>query len=349
MPVDFLTPEQKASYVQFSGKLDEVQLARYFHLDEVDLSFVFQRRGDQNRLGIALQLGCVRFLGGFLTDLSQVPINIQWFVAHQLGISDISILLNYAQREATRREHASHIRTQYQYIEFKWPWSFQLGRLLYARSWISNERPSLLFDLATSWLIQHKILLPGVTTLTRLISEVRERATNRLWQRLSILPTQEQVKKLETLLQVPDGSRISRFDWYRKGPVTISGPAFNEAVDRYQELKDFGIDELDFTGIPPVRFKTIARHAGTVSMHKIARMPERKRTAILVAFVKAYETIALDEALDVLDLLINDIAGKAKNLGQQKRLRSLKDLDKSALALAEVGALILNENMQDGH
>ena len=77
-------------------------------------------------------------------------------------------------------------------------------------------------------------------------------------------------------------------------------------------------------------------------------MPERKRTAILVAFVKAYETIALDEALDVLDLLINDIAGKAKNLGQQKRLRSLKDLDKSALALAEVGALILNENMQDG-
>ncbi|MBM2900112.1 DUF4158 domain-containing protein, partial [Shigella sonnei] len=42
---------------------------------------------------------------------------------------------------------------------------------LYTRSWISNERPGLLFDLATGWLMQHRIILPGATTLTRLISE----------------------------------------------------------------------------------------------------------------------------------------------------------------------------------
>jgi TnpA family transposase len=76
-------------------------------------------------------------------------------------------------------------------------------------------------------------------------------------------------------------------------------------------------------------------------------MPENKRIAILVAFAKAYETIALDEALDVLDLLITYIAGEAKKLGQKKRLRTLKDLDKSALALAEVCVLILNESMPD--
>lgn len=138
------------------------------------------------------------------------------------------------------------IRDQYQYREFTWPGSFRLSRLLYTRSWISNERPSLLFDLATGWLIQHKILLPGASTLTRLISEIRERATNRLWLRLSALPTQEQAAKLETLLQVPEGSRTSRFDRFRKGPVTISGPAFNEAVDRYLGLKAFGMRELKF-------------------------------------------------------------------------------------------------------
>lgn len=68
------------------------------------------------------------------------------------------------------------------------------------------------------------------------------------------------------MLQVSEGTRTSCFDRYRKGPVKISGPAFNEAVGRYRELKAFGMHELDFTGIPPVRFKGIARHAGIISM-----------------------------------------------------------------------------------
>lgn len=348
MSVDFLTTEQKTQYGQFSGEPNEVQLARYFHLDETDLALIANRRGDQNRLGFALQLTAARFLGCFLSDLTLVPAIVQTLVATQLSIDDITVLAGYAQRETTKREHTALIRKYYDYHEFtETPWGFRLSRLLYTRAWISNERPSLMFDFATAWLTQHKVLLPGATTLTRLISEIRERAVNRLWQRLSSLPTSEQKAKLETLLQVPEDARSSSFDRYQKGPVTISAPAFNASVERYLELQAFGIAEIDFSHIPPVRLKNLARHAGIITVPKIARMPEDKRTAILVAFVKSFETIALDDALDVLDMLITEIAGNAKRLGQKNRLRTLKDLDKSALALADVCALILNEETHD--
>ncbi len=344
MPVDFLTAEHQARYRQFSGEPNNEQLARYFHLDDADLAFIFNRRGKHNRLGFALQLTSVRFLGAFLDDLTMVPAKVKRFVGRQVAVYDVSVLANYAKRDNTKWEHAALIREQYGYHEFSNPpWPFRLSRRLFSRAWISNERPTLMFDFAMAWLIQHKVLLPGVTTLIRLISEIRERAANQLWLRLSSLPTDQQKAKLETLLQVPEGHRTSRFDRFRKGPVTISSPAFNEAVERYRDLQAFGMGGLNFSRIPPIRLKSLARHAGMISMHKIAGMTEDKRIAILVAFAKAFETIALDEALDVLDLLITNITGEAKKIGQKNRLRSLKDLDKSALTLAAVCTLLIGE------
>ncbi len=89
-----------------------------------------------------------------------IPSGVRHFTARQLGIRDITVLAEYGQRENTRREHAALIRQHYQYREFAGPWTFRLTRLLYTRSWISNERPGLLFDLATGWLMQHRIILP---------------------------------------------------------------------------------------------------------------------------------------------------------------------------------------------
>ncbi|KLZ34492.1 transposase for transposon Tn3 [Klebsiella pneumoniae] len=101
MPVDFLTTEQTESYGRFTGEPDELQLARYFHLDEADKEFIGKSRGDHNRLGIALQIGCVRFLGTFLTDMNHIPSGVRHFTARQLGIRDITVLAEYGQRENT--------------------------------------------------------------------------------------------------------------------------------------------------------------------------------------------------------------------------------------------------------
>jgi len=344
MPIEFLSKEQRSHYGQFAGEPNENQLARYFHLDNADLLIINNRRGNHNRLGFALQLTTVRFLGTFLADPTIVPPGAIAFVVQQMGDVDVSCLYKYMERKQTRYAHSAEIQNQYGYHDFNTPpWRFKLSRLLYARSWISNERPSVMFDFATAWLIHNKVLLPGATTLSRLISEIRERTNNRLWQRLAGLPNAAQKAKLKELLKVSEGAGSSKFDLLRRGPVNISGPSFNAAINRYVEFQAFGIHALNFKHIPPSRLKNLARYAGIASMPKISRMPEDRCIATLVAFVHVFEITALDDALDVLDLLITHVASEAKKIGRKKRLRTLKDLDKSALTLAEVCAFVLNE------
>ncbi|KAB3396352.1 DUF4158 domain-containing protein [Escherichia coli] len=41
---------------RFTGEPDELQLARYFHLDEADKEFIGKSRGDHNRLGTVAKL-----------------------------------------------------------------------------------------------------------------------------------------------------------------------------------------------------------------------------------------------------------------------------------------------------
>lgn len=344
----FLTSEQTENYGRYAAEPNEVQLARYFHLDERDLVFINQRRGKHNRFGIALQLTTARFLGTFQTDPLQIPPGVRNYVALQLNIHRPEIMARYAQRENTRWEHQRLIRQHSDYHDFgDFPWSFRLKRLLYIRTWLSNERPGLMFDFATAWLLQNKVLLPAASALTRLIGEIRERASRRLWRRLAALPDSWQTEQLAGLLVIPEGQRVSVMEQIRKGPVNVSGPAFTDALQRYTRLRSLEFSRLNFAGLPAIQLRNLARYAGMASVKYIARMPEERRLAILTAFVKAQEILALDEAVDVLDLLILNITRSAKQTGQKKRLRTLKDLDRAALLLAHACTLLLDDKMDD--
>ena len=61
-------------YGRFPPVVSEEELAEYFLFDSnKDRRLIARRRRDSNRLGFALQLGTVRYLGRFLEDPSEVP------------------------------------------------------------------------------------------------------------------------------------------------------------------------------------------------------------------------------------------------------------------------------------
>ncbi|MFX8895260.1 Tn3 family transposase, partial [Acinetobacter baumannii] len=110
-----------------------------------------------------------------------------------------------------------------------------------------------------------------------------------------------QKTQLDGLLEIPEGQRMSVLEEMRKGPVTISGPSFTDALERYTRLRSMEFSRLNFSGLPAIQLRNLARYAGMASVKYISRMPDERRLAVLTAFVKAQEISALDEAVDVLD------------------------------------------------
>lgn len=68
MPVSFLTDRERERLDRFPVEIPPEDIGAYFTLSPSDLAQLHGQRGDHNRLGFALQLGTVRFLGTFLTD-----------------------------------------------------------------------------------------------------------------------------------------------------------------------------------------------------------------------------------------------------------------------------------------
>ena len=208
---------------------------------------------------------------------------------------------------------------------------------------MSDESSSVLFDRATAYLIEQKILLPGVTTLERWVATVRERVQQRLWKCLAQLPNHEQRQRLEALLVVGTHRSLTPLEELRRSPTRSSAPALVAALQRLIQIRQLGVNTLNFGKIPPSRLKALARTALSQRVRMIARMADDRRIAVLVAFAQTIEATAQDDVLDVLELRVKELLAKSERDGKQARLRTLKDLDTSALQLSQASRVLLDE------
>jgi hypothetical protein len=156
-----------------------------------------------------------------------------------------------------------------------------------------------------------------------------------------------QRSKLEALLVVPEGQHLSGLDRLSRPPTRISGPALVSAFSRLNEIRAICVGEISLAGVPQSRIEALARHAAAVRTQAIARMPDERRIATLLAFAREFEIRAMDDALDLLDLLMTDTMREAENTFKKERIRTLRDLDAAALCLVDGMKIILDETYDD--
>ena len=348
MPVSFLTAEQERRYGRYAGEPTPDQLARHFHLDDADRELAASKRWDHMRLGFAVQLGTVRFLGTFLDDPATVPAGVAADLARQLAIADSGCLAQY-DAGRVRWLHAAEIRDRHGYRELTDPFArFRLARWLYALCWTGTDRPSVLFDRATAWLVTEKILLPGASVLERLVARIRARAARRLWCALARDVTREQRARLDALLLAGEGGRPSPLDRLRDGPYLRSGAELSRAVARLDEVRALALGLPGTAHVPPGRVAALARFATVAKAQAVARLPKERRAATLLAFVRTLDASAQDDVLDLFDIVVTTLFADAAKVGKRTRLRTIRDLDAAALQLRQAGGVLMDDTVEDG-
>lgn len=347
MPVQFLSNAQRENYGQYSHTPSSQDLSRYFHLDDTDHQLIATKRSIHNRLGFAVQLCTLRYLGTFIPDLLQVPNTVITLLADQLVLSPTISLVTYSKSDQ-RWVHATEIRHHYGFTDItEQRITFSFSRWLYALCWTGSDRPSVLFERAKYWLLSHKVILPGFSTLERFIAKLRSRVEARVWRTLVSDLTPEQQQQLLGLLDVSPGHRKSEMERLRKGPVRISSRSILVEIHRLKAIRQLHFPWHAANHVPTVRVMVLARYASTTKAATIRRMSMPRKVATLRALIYSLERSAQDDILGVLEQLLKKIFNDSAKHYKQDRQSSIKSYDQSAAVLAKVCQLILDDSLPD--
>src|SRR5262245_1109409 len=110
MPISFLTAAERDRLNRFPEQIAEDDLFAFFQLSEADHTAINKQREVHNRLGFALQLCALRYLGFAPDDLRTAPWAAVVYVARQMGVPP-EALRTYGERGATRTTHLQLVQT----------------------------------------------------------------------------------------------------------------------------------------------------------------------------------------------------------------------------------------------
>ena len=346
MPTSFLTAEQRRRYGRFPEKLSPDDLARYFHLDEPDQAILRGLRGASNRIGFALQLGTVRLLGRFPETIADLPTRVIRIVEAQteerFGEAD-----RHAYETGRQRwRHATLIMVHYDFRRFEDDGfaRFRLIRWLYSLCRTGEDKPGALFDRAVPWLIANKILLPGVTTLERLVGRICDRVQKRLWHLLVGSLDHAQRDYISRLFTEAGEADFATLDALRTVPARRMPTELVRHLDRLAAIRNFNLRPTAPPGIPIAVLDRLARVAQRSKPSAIAAIQEPRRTAIVAALFLSLEATAQDDAIELAEALLADLFRAAESARKAEQVTSLPTLEAAALVLHAMGNLVLAED-----
>ena len=339
MPSLFLTEADRESLNRCPDDVEQVDLDTYFQLTSNDLAAIATLHGDANRLGFALQLCCLRYLGFFPNDPQEISPNIVHYVAQQVSLKS-DHLPTYAARKSTLYEHQQRILEVLGYRRADEADLKALEIWLLERS-LEHNRPKFIFDLACDYLKRERIIRPGVSVLVRMVGHARDTATEEVFKRLEGFLTNDRRTFLDSLLET-GGANVSRLAWLQRTPQSNKTSAIVETLDKIAFLHEHAVDKWTLSSVNPNRRKWLARKSAKARVNNLRNQNDASRYPQLAAFAQEALFTFTDALLDMFDARLWELHGQCRLAFRKDRLAATKAINETMRVLRVLGEQYLS-------
>ncbi|NEX59945.1 Tn3 family transposase [Noviherbaspirillum galbum] len=333
----------------FPVDLTEFEFSTFFSFSPSERELIANRRTDRYRLGFALHLGFLRMTGRTLDACKQVPAAVWKHLCAQLDIDppDIGTLRSlYDNRANTLLDH-QHLA--YQTLGFS---VLTEHRRRYLVRWIKETltgRPGIpaLLDQVKVWLYEHRILIPNVRTLRRIVKEAVQAHEATLVDLVVEFFGKECLEKWDTALTAknPEKGVVQRWLW--AVPLRQSTGQIAELFEKIEYLRLLFASRHWPQDINEALVRHYAKSCANRPPSVSKRIYKPRRYLETACFLRYALCAATDQVLHMLRRWIVEITGEASrqvDSGRRDAHAALEELASSVKTLAvdttlEIGAL----------
>lgn len=343
MSIHFLSKEEIDQLNLLPKEIPRADLTRAFELSKEDQHLLKGLRGDHNRLGVALLLGCLRHLGFFPTDIPDASSESVDYVGKQLTIEP-TLLEQYGRREKTLNSHQHLVLLHLGFRRASPIDLLDLEQWLLERA-LEHDKPKLLFELACDQLRRNKIVRPGITQLARMVGTARAEAERVSSLRLQPQLTQNTRDFLDGLLVSESGH--SQLPWLQHTPSSNTTAAILKTLDKLAFLNKHNVADWVLTSLTPNRLKWLAKKGSCASTQGLRELKEQARYPILMAFLQEALYTFTDAVIEMVDARLWELYNEAKHSFKHDRLAATQTINETLTVFKHIGQILLDKSIND--
>jgi hypothetical protein len=318
---------------------DELGRVQHYTFSDSDLAIIRQRRGDENRLGFAVQLCYLRFPGRAL-GVDEVPdAALVELLVKQLGIS-VESWDQYAARPQTRVEHFAELQTWLKLRTFDLSdyrrWAATLADLAQR-----TDRGFALAEAIVVGLRGESIVVPSVEVIERICAEALTHGTRQMHTHLIEPVSAASLAALDQLLVVASGAQLSRLSWLRQPPGTPRARHILTHLERLKTVRAIGIPHDTGHAVHSGRLAKLAREGGQMTSQHLRDLEPTRRHATLVAVVLDTQATLIDEVIDLHDRFLGAVFSRAKRTHAEQFQNSSKAISEKVRLYSQIGRALL--------